>query len=157
MSESYPTRANDQGIMGVKRQNNLPVEIFAIILGPDGVPFISADPGLTHPRSDYSKEFNEEYWRTGPGAYINNVMPEPIIFVVPQKQFGLERLNNFHQQQVEEANDYLQDVINRVKLCHFQQIMKRVRSYPKNQIRKKNRHMKTITLSLLKTRDQSCR
>ena len=35
--------------------------------------------------------------------------------------------------------EYLQEVVNRVKLCHLQRIMKRVRSYPKNQIRKKKR------------------
>ena len=62
MNESYPTRANDQGIIGLKDKTIFPERFLPFMLGPDGVPFISADPGLTHPRSDYSKEFNEEYW-----------------------------------------------------------------------------------------------
>ena len=54
-------------------------------------------------------------------------------------------LNNFYQQEVE-ANDYLQEVVNRVKLCHLQRI----------KIRKKERQVKTITLSLWRRGSTNC-
>jgi len=55
VSESFPAASNDQGIMGGKcRQGgthqNFYQEIFDLYpLGLNGVPYISADAGYTHP------------------------------------------------------------------------------------------------------------
>ena len=112
------------------------------------------------------EEFKGDYWHFTPTEQENNVIPEPIIIVVPQKQLGLERLNNFYQQEVEEAKDDSQEdsqssetssssTNDSEEIRGKKRQVKRIRSFPKNQIRGKKRQVKTITMRLLMTRDRN--